>query len=751
MASKVVGNLIVNLAANIADFRSDMKRAATDAERRMEQISNAQRKNAKVVEQSIKRQEAAQKRLQDGLKNLAYTFGVTFAAIGLSKLVGITDQYNLLSNRLQLVTRDSKELARVQASLFTIAQDTRQSLFATTELFVRLAQNSETVGASTEEILRFTETLQKLVIISGANVTEAKAAIIQLAQAMASGQLRGEELRSVMEQLPAVAKKLADQLTGGNIGAFRKMAFAGKVSANDVLTSILAVSAETDKAFNSMAITVGQAWQKLKNEFIQGTSQFNNSLSINRALAESIVVIADNLGTLANAIAVVAAVITARLLSSLTASIAAWIANTHQVILYQSALARMAGVSRVAAAGIGLMAGATRVLSGAMALLGGPAGVIFLAVAALSAWVVSSQNARMEMEQQSQKVKDLYKDWKDLTDAQKEHARNLQRGVIADITEQISDLRDELKGLQKDTITAGGLIVPGASDTSPAVIAIQAAIDTKTQELVAAREQLQKLLGRFKFGPLEGKQGEATAGIDTANVKYSSLADTLGLVEYKQKAYQQLLKEAGALTASVATEQEKYNATVEKYQAFLDNNLISQETFNRLMADLKDSQKDAADGFNIMQAAAEQAGHEMQSALADFFMDFDGGVKGMLKGFLDAMRKMIAQMLAFKTMQMLLGGTPVGDFFSIPARATGGPVQAGQPYLVGERGPELMVPNVSGTVIPNNKMGGQSVTVNMPVDARGAMSPEQIQMTVQAAEQRIYYNLPRVLNGYAPV
>lgn len=740
MASKVVGNLIVNLAANVADFRSDMKRAATTAERRMEQIERAQKKQARVAEQAMKRQDDARQRLQDGLKNLAFTFGATFAAIGASKLVGLTDQYNLLSNRLQLVTKDSKELARVQQSLFNIAQDTRQSLFSTTELFVRLAQNSEAVGGSTAQILRFTETLQKLVIISGASATESKAAIIQLAQGMASGQLRGEELRSVMEQLPAVAKKLAEQLTGGNIGAFRDMAHAGQVSANDVLTAILNVSAETDRSFNSMSMTVGQAWQQLKNEFIRGTAAMNNAVGINSGLAEGISLIAENLGNLAKALGVVVVVITARLLSSLTASAAAWAANTQQVIAYQAALARMAGVSRTAAAGIGVLTGATRVLKGAMALVGGPAGAIFLGVAALSAWATASDRAKVKTAELSRKVKDMAENFDSLTRAQQENAVIQQSRVVAGIQSQLEAKQKELNNLlvpRTFTTPMGNITIGGGSREE--IVAIQAAIDTLNQKLGEEQALLQKLNDGFL---LVGKTGKDSA----EKTKDAFLDATAGVVKF-------------------SAEQQKILALFSQYQpaaqkiAVLKSELldlaragkISQETFQNGIAALNQRLEDlkgkAPEAFDFMAAAAEGAAQSMQSHLADFFMNFDGGIKGMLKGFLEAMQRMTAEMLAFQLLKNTIGQIPGFSAAFAPAHAAIGGLASG-PTIVGEHGPELINLPAMTRVTPNSKLGGINVTVNQ--DNRNAMSPAQIMEFGERLRGQILNDVIRMQNGYAP-
>jgi chromosome segregation ATPase len=105
---------------------------------------------------------------------------------------------------------------------------------------------------------------------------------------------------------------------------------------------------------------------------------------------------------------------------------------------------------------------------------------------------------------------------------------------------------------------------------------------------------------------------------------------------------------------------------------------------------------------SFMQSLSDQAARSIQSAFADFFFDpFEDGLKGMVKSFIDAIRRMIAEWLAFQTITML--GIP--GFFNtavgVPGRAAGGSVTAGNPYIVGERGPELFVPGASGTIIPN--------------------------------------------------
>jgi hypothetical protein len=129
-----------------------------------------------------------------------------------------------------------------------------------------------------------------------------------------------------------------------------------------------------------------------------------------------------------------------------------------------------------------------------------------------------------------------------------------------------------------------------------------------------------------------------------------------------------------------------------------------------------------------MSVFAEQAARNMQNVFAEFLFDpFQDGVQGMLKGFVDVLRQMLAQYLAFQAFQQIGGALAastnpflagIGGFLQTGARASGGPVSSGGAYLVGERGPELFVPRASGMIMPNG--AGGSVVIHQHIDARGA-------------------------------
>ena len=228
----------------------------------------------------------------DRFKKRVLSLNGAVAALGLGlgggQVLKTADQFALLENRLKLVTISSENLAVMQKHLFEVSQDTRISYQKTIDLFTRMARSTKNLGISQRDLLDVTESINKALIVSGASATEANAAMVQLSQGLASGELRGEELRSVMEQTPRLAKAIADGI-GTTIGGLRALSKEGKLTSERVFKAMLSQSKVIESEFSQMNATMGQGLAVLNNSlgrFISGTDKAG---SVTSQLADGLI------------------------------------------------------------------------------------------------------------------------------------------------------------------------------------------------------------------------------------------------------------------------------------------------------------------------------------------------------------------------------------------------------------------------------------------------------------------------------
>jgi tape measure domain-containing protein len=132
--------------------------------------------------------------------------------------------------------------------------------------FNRFARAREDIGATNEELLLLTETVMKLGRSSGVESGAMQGAMMQLSQALASGRLNGDELRSIMENMQPLAKAIAEGL-GVGIGELRRMGAEGELTGEKVFRSLLSQSGKAEAAFKTMPKTVEQAKTRMSNQF----------------------------------------------------------------------------------------------------------------------------------------------------------------------------------------------------------------------------------------------------------------------------------------------------------------------------------------------------------------------------------------------------------------------------------------------------------------------------------------------------
>lgn len=212
----------------------------------------------------------------------------------LSGLVTMADSFVNLQNRLQASLGSMTAATGALNAILEISIETRTSLEATGDAFARLALSGGELGLTISDMVTVTRTLNKAIILSGASAEEARNAMIQLSQGIASGALRGDELRSVLEQLPLVARLIAKEF-GVAVGELRILGEQGKLVAERIVLSMQNASAEIDEAFKGTTVTVGQAFTVLETAFTFFLSQLSQSTGTANALASSLGGLAESL------------------------------------------------------------------------------------------------------------------------------------------------------------------------------------------------------------------------------------------------------------------------------------------------------------------------------------------------------------------------------------------------------------------------------------------------------------------------
>lgn len=239
--------LLIRIEADTAQLR----RALANADRDVGQFASR-------VDRSTSRVEARFRGLMAG-------FSTAYAGREIARLA---DQFQNMENRLAVVARSAGDLEYTQRRLGEIAQETRVGVTDTAEMYARYAFALKDAGKTTNELLDFTRALQKAVVLSGASTSEAAGALRQFSQGLAADALRGQELNSVMEQMPPLADLIARSL-GVTTGELRKLAEQGKITREVAFNAVMEGMTELDERFQKTEPTITQGFTQMRNALFE--------------------------------------------------------------------------------------------------------------------------------------------------------------------------------------------------------------------------------------------------------------------------------------------------------------------------------------------------------------------------------------------------------------------------------------------------------------------------------------------------
>ncbi|WP_165381832.1 tape measure protein, partial [Acinetobacter baumannii] len=533
------------------------------------------------------------------------------------------DTYTGLQNRLKLVTNNQVELNKATEDTFRIAQKTYSAWDSVLQVYQRFSDNAKTLNLTMDDTARLTETVSKAVAISGASAEAADAALVQFGQALASGTLRGEELNSVMEQTPALAKAIAKGM-GITVGELRSVAAEGKITSQEIVKALRNVESDVDALFAKTDITIGQSLTLLNNEITKFVGEAGKGSGAAQVLAGSVQTLASNLDLIADGALVVGIGYITRAILMKSAAIKEGMASTlasrqasvlnaqaeyaEATAALNAAKAHLANVRATNAetqAKFGATAAATRyaqaqaavtaatnaqtaaqiklntatsiagrLAKGAFGLIGGWAGVATLGVmglaAAYSYFNNKAEEAKQKLAEQAKVAEKADEELKKLTGNDKAKAVN-------DLT---TAFNAQNKALEKSSRAVGSALIDieNYARGNREVEKISQEARTGTISYTEAIERLNKI--KLPTDLYENLKKQAAQYDDNAS-KASLSAEKLKLlrVEVKlggneaQNAAIQHQKQADAL-GNTATEAEKATKALQDYQAKQKDSVI---------------------------------------------------------------------------------------------------------------------------------------------------------------------------------
>ena len=643
--------------------------------------------------------------LNGGLNRLK----TAIAGVGLTVLarqaVNTSANFAKLNVRLGLLTKASGTFARSQ-ELAAQAQKTfglsaTEALEGITDITARL----QPLGVSVEDIKTTFFGFNTAAKLAGASAIESSNAFRQLAQALGSGRLQGDEFRSISEQIPTILKPVADEL-GTTVGELKKFSSEGKITSSVVIRALKKIESEGGKSLEALLKNdPTQVFKNLSNEAENLSRAFGDALApavlpVIRGITEITKVITDFINSGAGkvslvftgiAVAIKGITVVTPLIIGQLASLSA----SFQVAAINSALAStgLQGVAASSFLAAGGITKATIALSALkLALIKTGIGAAIVILGTLAAKFIDNKNAT---EASAKAAKDFDNNLKGIVDTGNKTEAALNDLAIANKEFALSQLgtsrNDKASALRLereiDLLKDRKIILDGEAKRNKELAQNKKFNDAT----IAALKQITTLENK-----LLGKKDEQITLEDQINEIKK---------EYTGEDAKQLINLTTTIDALKKKNKEldkSKKAAEELKQKFAD---IGEE----IETGLKDNLRDAITGAQSFGQAMTNVLNKIRDKIIDAQLDKILGQFGERFGS-----------AATGGDRKGLGGF-VGNLIGGLFKANGGPVKAGQPYIVGERQPELFVPRTSGTILPSVPSGGGGTTnmITVNVDASG--------------------------------
>lgn len=189
---------------------------------------------------------------------------ITAAIAGTIKGMNIADEYTNTASRLNLINDGLQTQEELQEKIFASADRAKGAYTSMAGAISKMGITASEAFGSNDELIAFTELIQKGFKVGGASTTEQSSAMLQLTQAMGSGKLQGDEFRSIMENAPMIADAIA-KYTGKSKGELKELSSDGLITSDIIKNAMFMASDDINAKFETMPMTFADVWNRIKN------------------------------------------------------------------------------------------------------------------------------------------------------------------------------------------------------------------------------------------------------------------------------------------------------------------------------------------------------------------------------------------------------------------------------------------------------------------------------------------------------
>ncbi len=509
--------LVVQLSADIRKFEKSFAKA--------QGISN---KTFNSIERRAKKFDNSLSRIGGGLqRSLVRTGAILGTAFSVREIKNYADAWTTAGNKIRASAQVAGRASRTLEGIIDIANESRTGLTETSDLYSKLLRATKDVAKSELDVARATLIVNKAFKAGGAALSEQRAGILQLSQALGSGLLQGDELRSVRENAPLLAQALAKEF-GTTIAGLKKLGADGELAIDRVFQAILNAQPEIEAAFAVTNATIQDSFTRLNNAFVQYIGQADSANGASAQLVAGLTSLADNFERNADVALKFAGIIAAGLLGrSLTRMIQGLALGSAELFVFGKAITFAAAGTRGALVTSALGAG-----------IGGPiAAAVGIGAAALAAYVLITEEAgdsnvvaARKAQLYAEALKEIERAAEDAGEAVESAAERfvaaetlVLKKSVASIRKEIETIKDELRDLLTEALGGsfgadqgqlGGLLL---TETQKAVIKLKDGIGDANFDANKFLETLSQI--GFQRSEFE----EAALGAQTLVDKFQAL------------------------------------------------------------------------------------------------------------------------------------------------------------------------------------------------------------------------------------